>query len=70
MELPRETAARNRREAQKEKDLSQSGCCAARPYLIQWWVQDLNLKGTHEVEAAPDVIGTEGLSFFPLKNFE
>ena len=75
MELPRETAARNRREAQKAKNISQSGSAAG---AIAMPRPDLNLMvgpGTEglerhpEVEATPGVMpGTDGL-FLSLENF-
>ena len=65
-------AARNRREAQKEKDLSQSGSAAtATPTPdSEMGPGSGGLERHQEVEATPDVTGTEGLFLFPFKNFE
>jgi len=74
VELPRETAARNRRGAQKEKDFLQSGSAtAAMPLPTPDSVVGPGSEGLErhqEVEATPDVTGTEGLFLFPFKNFE
>jgi hypothetical protein len=72
VELPREMAARNRREAQKEKDLSQSGSAAAAMPTPDSVVGpgSQGLERHLEVEATPDVTGPEGLFLFPFKNFE
>jgi hypothetical protein len=66
MELPRETAARNRREAQKEKGLSQSGSAAAATPIPDSVVGpgSEGLERHDKVEATPDVMDTEGLFIF------
>ena len=71
MELPQEIATRNRCEAQKEKDLPQSGsAAAATPMPDSVGPGSERLERHQEVEAMPDVTGTEGLFLFPFKNFE
>jgi hypothetical protein len=70
MELPRETAARNRCEAQKEKNLSQLGSAAGampRPDSTVGPGSE-GFERHSEVEATPGVMGTNGLFLFP-KNF-
>lgn len=66
MELPREMAARNRRETQKERNLSQSGSAAAGTPTPDSVVSpgSEGIERHQEVEATPDVTGTEGLFLF------
>ena len=66
MELPQEMAARNRREAQKEKDLLQSASAAAATPTPDSVVGP----GSEGLERHPDVMDAEGLFLFPFKNFE